>query len=210
MKPEASRQTFYPVDETELSTLIRECSGQVAIIGSGSDEIDSHYSSDITVISTVRLTNDIVVSIPNQTVTVSAGTPIRQLKARLKHDNLFVTSLTRFDNGTVGGRLASVSSHPQPNETDGWIQSLLGLTVVLPTGDIVNTGSESIKDVAGYDLRHLFTGCRGATGVIVCAIFRCYPIKKDSINQAKPINARLVDPTIRRLFDPSHRMHLTE
>ena len=43
---------------------------------------------------------------------------------------------------------------------------MLGLTVVLPTGEIVRTGGRLWKDVAGYDLTRLITGSEGTLGVI--------------------------------------------
>jgi FAD/FMN-containing dehydrogenase len=210
MKPESNRQTLFPVNESELSALLKGNSRMVKIIGSGSNQIDSHYSDDFMVISTSRLNQEIIVSISNQTVTVSAGVSVKLVKERLKQDNLSVAALTRFDSGTIGGRLASVSSRPRPNEANGWIQSLLGITVVLPNGDIVSAGGECIKDVAGYDLRHLFTGCRGATGVIVRAIFRCSPLEILSTNQVFPNNINSIDSIVSRQFDPTDRMRLIE
>src|SRR5699024_11949141 len=38
---------------------------------------------------------------------------------------------------------------------------VLGLEVVLPNGDVINTGGKLAKDVAGYDLTRLLTGSEG-------------------------------------------------
>jgi FAD linked oxidases, C-terminal domain len=43
---------------------------------------------------------------------------------------------------------------------------VLGLTVALPTGEIIRTGGRLWKDVAGYDLTRLLTGSEGTLGVI--------------------------------------------
>src|SRR5271166_4230447 len=43
---------------------------------------------------------------------------------------------------------------------------VLGLTVALPTGEIIRTGGRLWKDVAGYDLTRLITGSEGTLGVI--------------------------------------------
>ena len=43
---------------------------------------------------------------------------------------------------------------------------VLGLEVVLPTGEILRTGGRLWKDVAGYDLTRLLTGSEGTLGVI--------------------------------------------
>ena len=43
---------------------------------------------------------------------------------------------------------------------------VLGLTVVLPDGRIMNTGSKTMKSVSGYDLCRLFVGSEGTLGII--------------------------------------------
>src|SRR5699024_11536271 len=43
---------------------------------------------------------------------------------------------------------------------------VLGLEVVLPNGDVINTGGKLAKDVAGYDLTRLLTGSEGTLGII--------------------------------------------
>jgi len=198
--------TVAPSDESELSRLLKQYKGQVAVTGSGSDQLAPESFDGLT-ISTSRLDGDPVVSIPNQTVVVEAGIIVQTVNKTLKQHNLFVPALARFKQGTVGGRLSSIPSSPRIGDSSGWIQSLLGLDVVLPMGDIVKTGGECIKDVAGYDLRHAFTGCRGMTGIIVRAIFRCRVIGSDPVNKALPeMNTAEVDPAIRLLFDPAHRM----
>ena len=43
---------------------------------------------------------------------------------------------------------------------------VLGLTVVLPTGEIIEAGARTMKSVVGYDLTRLFLGSEGTLGVI--------------------------------------------
>src|SRR5699024_8787956 len=49
---------------------------------------------------------------------------------------------------------------------------VLGLEVVLPNGDIIQTGGKLAKDVAGYNLTALFTGSEGTLGIITKAILK--------------------------------------
>ena len=48
----------------------------------------------------------------------------------------------------------------------------LGLAAVLADGEVVRTGSRTVKCVTGYDLRALFVGSRGTLGVICSAVLR--------------------------------------
>lgn len=52
---------------------------------------------------------------------------------------------------------------------------VLGLEVVLPTGDIVRLGGKRVKDVTGYDLIHLLVGSEGTLGVFTEIILRLVP-----------------------------------
>jgi hypothetical protein len=86
---------------------------------------------------------------------------------------------------------------------------LLGLDVVLPSGELLSMGGKCIKDVAGYDLKHIFTGSRGTVGVIVAATLRCKPI--ESIQWEDPEyqlpKTKKFDPNWKRILDPLGRMH---
>jgi len=51
----------------------------------------------------------------------------------------------------------------------------MGLEVVLPTGEIVWTGGKSVKDVAGYDLKHVFIGSEGTLGIFTKILVKLIP-----------------------------------
>lgn len=53
---------------------------------------------------------------------------------------------------------------------------VLQLEIVLADGEIINTGSRSVKSVAGYDLKRLFIGSEGTLGVITKATLRVIPL----------------------------------
>ena len=53
---------------------------------------------------------------------------------------------------------------------------VMGLEVVLPTGDVVQLGGKRVKDVTGYDLVHLMVGSEGTLGVFTKIILRLVPL----------------------------------
>ena len=52
---------------------------------------------------------------------------------------------------------------------------VLGLEIVLPNGEVIQTGGKLAKDVAGYDLTRLYVGAEGTLGVITSAILKLIP-----------------------------------
>jgi len=52
---------------------------------------------------------------------------------------------------------------------------VLGLEVVLPTGEIVRLGGKRVKDVTGYDMIHLLVGSEGTLGVFTEITLRLVP-----------------------------------
>lgn len=73
---------------------------------------------------------------------------------------------------TIGGMIANDASGMRSVKYGTTSSYVLGLEVVLPTGEVVNTGSRCFKTSSGYDLRRLFTGSEGTLGVVTRARLR--------------------------------------
>ena len=67
---------------------------------------------------------------------------------------------------TLGGNVALNAGGIKGAKYGTTKNYVLGLTVVLPDGRIMNTGSKTMKSVSGYDLCRLFVGSEGTLGVI--------------------------------------------
>jgi glycolate oxidase len=70
------------------------------------------------------------------------------------------------------------------NENSGGLRGLkygvtrdyvMGLEIVLPNGEIIQTGGKLAKDVAGYDLTRLFVGSEGTLGIVTEATLKLIP-----------------------------------
>ncbi len=79
------------------------------------------------------------------------------------------------DISTIGGNVAECAGGLRAVKYGVTRDYILGLTVVLPTGEIINTGVETMKGVAGYDLTRLITGSEGTLAVVTAIILRLIP-----------------------------------
>ena len=68
---------------------------------------------------------------------------------------------------TIGGNVAENSGVTR--------DYVLGLEVVLPTGEILRCGTKCVKDVAGYSLKDIFIGSEGTLGIITEVLLKLLP-----------------------------------
>jgi glycolate oxidase len=79
------------------------------------------------------------------------------------------------DVSTLGGNVAECAGGLRGLKYGVTRDYVLGLTVVLPTGEIIKTGVETMKGVAGYDLTRLIVGSEGTLAVITSITLRLIP-----------------------------------
>ncbi|MBE7498827.1 MAG: FAD-binding protein [Verrucomicrobiales bacterium] len=76
---------------------------------------------------------------------------------------------------TIGGNVAENSGGLRGLKYGVTRNYVMGLEVVLPDGEVLWTGNQCVKDVAGYSLRDLFIGSEGTLGVITKVLLRLIP-----------------------------------
>lgn len=77
---------------------------------------------------------------------------------------------------TIGGNVAECAGGPRAVKYGVMRDYVLGLEVVLPTGEIIRTGGRTMKGVVGYDLTRLFVGSEGTLGVITEITLKLLPL----------------------------------
>ncbi len=106
---------------------------------------------------------------------VQACVTKEQLNDYLREDGVFFP-IDPGANAAIGG-MASTSASGTMAVKYGTMKTVIsGLTVVLPNGDIINTGSRTKKTSAGYNLTNLFIGSEGTLGIITEVQLRLSPI----------------------------------
>ncbi len=77
---------------------------------------------------------------------------------------------------TLGGNVAECAGGLRAVKYGVTKDYVLGLEVVLPTGEIITTGARTAKSVAGYDLTKLIVGSEGTLGVVTKIIVKLLPL----------------------------------
>jgi glycolate oxidase len=135
--------------------------------------------------SVVLLTNhwDRILEIDqsNLTVWVEPGVITAKLHAAVEGLGLFYPP----DPGsaaicTIGGNVAENAGGLRGLKYGVTKNYVLGMEVVLPSGDVIVTGGKSVKDVAGYSLKDFLIGSEGTLGVITRVLLRLIPKPQSS------------------------------
>lgn len=77
---------------------------------------------------------------------------------------------------SLGGNVAECAGGPRAVKYGVTKDYVLGLEVVLPTGEIIETGVKTMKGVVGYDLTKLFVGSEGTLGIVTRITLRLLPL----------------------------------
>ncbi len=108
------------------------------------------------------------------TCTVEAGIRLSELAAALGPSGQRL-SLDPPGDPTIGACLAQSLSGPLRHRFGAPRDLVLGVTLVLADGTIVNAGGKVVKNVAGYDLGKLVCGSRGRLAFIGRVSLRLHP-----------------------------------
>jgi glycolate oxidase len=81
---------------------------------------------------------------------------------------------------TIGGNLAENSGGPRAVKYGVTRDFVLNLEVVLPSGDVIWTGANTLKNSTGYDLTRLLVGSEGTLGIITRAVLRLIPLPREN------------------------------
>ena len=113
-------------------------------------------------------------------MTVEAGVILKTIQeTAADHDRLFPLSLGAEGSCTIGGNLSTNAGGVQVLHYGNARNLVMGLEVVLPSGDIWNGMRALKKDNTGYDLRDLYLGAEGTLGIITKAVLKLWPKPKD-------------------------------
>ena len=183
---DATRQQFLPdvvvhVENTEqVSRIVRLAhTEKIPILprgaGSGFTGGSLPVRGGIVLVLT-RMNRIVEIDTDNLIAVVEPGVVTGRLQAEVEKLGLFYPpDPASKDFSTLGGNVAECAGGPRCVKYGVTRDYVLGLEVVLPSGDIIHTGGRTMKNVVGYDLTRLFVGSEGTLGVVTRIILRLLP-----------------------------------
>ena len=177
--PVLSQAVVFPETNEEVSKILKMCNDHkvpVVPFGTGTS-LEGHAvgnKNGIT-ISLEKMNKVLSVNANDFDCRVQANVTRKQLNEYLREEGVFFP-IDPGANAAIGG-MASTSASGTMAVKYGTMKTVItGLTVVLPNGDIINTGGRTKKTSAGYNLTNLFIGSEGTLGVITEVQLRLSPI----------------------------------
>lgn len=126
-------------------------------------------------LSMVKMDTVIEVHADDFQVTVEAGKPHKDLNRDLAKYGLFFPP-DPGANATIGGMLANNAAGIRTVKYGASKDNVLAMQVALADGRLIQLGSRSIKQSAGYNLLQLFVGSEGTLGIITSATLKLAPV----------------------------------
>src|SRR5215510_14519707 len=80
-----------------------------------------------------------------------------------------------LNQSSIGGNVAECAGGPRAFKYGTTKRYVLALEAVLPTGQVIHTGSKAVKNVVGYDLTQLLVGSEGTLAIITRITLRLMP-----------------------------------
>lgn len=128
------------------------------------------------VLSMEKLNRILLIDEENLLAKVEPGVVTVRLQEEVEKRGLFYPpDPASLDVSTIGGNVAECAGGPRAVKYGVTRDYVMGLKVVLPTGEIIATGVETAKGVVGYDLTRLIVGSEGTLAIIVEIILRLLP-----------------------------------
>ncbi|MEO6150648.1 MAG: FAD-linked oxidase C-terminal domain-containing protein [Mucilaginibacter sp.] len=128
-------------------------------------------------LSTERLNKIIDIDTQNLQATVETGVITQILiDAVAEHGMYYPIDPSSKGSSFIGGNIAHCSGGPRVVKYGGIREYVLNLEVVLPDGEIIWTGANTLKYSSGYNLTQLLIGSEGTLGIVTKAVVRLIPL----------------------------------
>jgi glycolate oxidase len=169
-----------PASTREISDLARACDDErvpLVVRGGGTGytggAVPTHGG---VVLSLERLNRILEIDEANLLARVQPNVVTGDLQDAVERVGLFYPpDPSSLRQSAIGGNVAECAGGPRAFKYGTTKRYVLALEAVLPTGEVIHTGSKAVKNVVGYDLTRLLVGSEGTLAIITEIILRLVP-----------------------------------
>lgn len=144
----------------------------------------------------------------NMTVKVQPGVIVGDLQTEVENIGLYYPPDPSYlAYSTIGGSIAQNSAGARTFKYGATKDYILNLLVITASGELLRTGTDTIKNSTGYNLENLFIGSEGTLGIIVEATLKLitkpqsskvvlayFETMEDAINSVNAIIEKRISP----------------
>jgi glycolate oxidase len=170
-----------PTSPAQVASILRICNEEgVPVIprGSGTNLSGGTVPQQGSiVVASVRMDRVLEIDGGNLTASAQPGIVLGQFKRQVEAQGLFYPpDPSSVEVATLGGTVAESAGGLSGVKYGTTKDYILGLEVALASGDLIRVGGKTLKNVAGYDMTHLFVGSEGTLGFITEVTVRLLPL----------------------------------
>ncbi|MDH5794631.1 MAG: FAD-binding protein [Candidatus Bathyarchaeota archaeon] len=122
----------------------------------------------------------------NLTLTVEPGVLIMDIHAFVEERGFMYPPDPGQKSGAIGGNISTNAGGMRGVKYGVTRDFVLGLEVVLPTGEVTTLGGKTVKNSTGYSLMDLIIGAEGTLGIVTKAVLRLVPLPKIRVTLFAP------------------------
>ena len=170
------------------------------------------------VLSTTAMDEIIEIDPVNRIAVVQPGVVNAALAAAVaSHGLRYPPDPGSWESSTIGGNVATNAGGMCCVKYGVTAEYVIGLEVVLASGEVLRTGRRTAKGVAGYDLTRLFVGSEGTLGVITEITLALRPAAEESLTlvavfpstaaagaAVASVSSQGLTPSLLELLDQTH------
>ncbi len=170
----------FPANREEVAAILKLATQEGFYVtprgaGSGMTGGSVPVSGGVVMVMT-RFNQIIQIDRDNLVAHVEPGVTTGAFARAVEHEGLFYPpDPSSAEFSTLGGNAAECAGGPRAVKYGVTRDYVLGLEIVLPAGEIIKTGTQTVKGVVGYDLTRLMVGSEGTLGVITRLTVRLLP-----------------------------------
>ena len=182
-----------PGDTEEIAEIVRLANRyRVPIFprGGGTGLVGGCIPTSSGIVLSLERMDSIEVDRDNLMAIAEAGVTLGKLIEVAEKADLFFPAHPGDEGAFIGGLIACNAGGARAVRTGVMRNYIVGLEVVLPTGEVLSLGGKLVKNNSEYSLMHLFIGTEGTLGIITKAIIRLYPKFGATATLIVPFNTR--------------------